>query len=69
MAFRLAGSRLIQSAAPRVSTARTAMLSTSAVAPAAGSDIPMPSAKDVIISLNFVDHKGARRKVPGIIGT
>lgn len=64
MAYRLIGTRLVQAAAPRVGTA---YLSTAAVAPTASSTVA-PSVKDVIITLNFVDPSGARRKVPGLVG-
>lgn len=65
MVLTLVGKRLMQSAAPRMS--RTALLSTSAVAspPAASA----PSVKDVTIGLTFIDPSGARRKVPGLVGT
>jgi hypothetical protein len=41
-------------------------MSTSAVAKEAA---PAPSIRDNIVTLTFVDPSGARRKVPGLIGT
>lgn len=64
MALRLAGKRLIQSAAPQVN--RTALFSTAAVATPPATEAP--SVKDVTIGLTFIDPSGARRKVPGLVG-
>lgn len=67
MALRLAGKRLIQSAAYTHShSSRTALLSTAAVAQPAAS--AAPSVKDAIVDLTFIDPSGARRKVPGLVG-
>jgi hypothetical protein len=58
MAFRLVSQRLTGAA--------LRSMSTSAMAPVAGS--AAPSIKDVIVTLTFVDPSGARRKVPGLVG-
>ena len=63
MALRLAGKRLIQSAAY---SGRRVLFSTAAVAQPAAS--AAPSVKDAIIDLTFIDPSGARRKVPGLVG-
>lgn len=63
MSLRLAGKRLIQSAAQ---SGRTAMFSTSAVVRSPSS--AAPSSKDAVIDLTFIDPSGARRKVPGLVG-
>jgi hypothetical protein len=57
--FRLVASKT--ATAVRVPLVRRAM---SSILPAG-----MPSAKDVLIDLTFVDPSGARRKAKGIIGT
>ena len=79
MAFRLLSQRLVPQAVAgvgrraagravpaAVSTSRS-MSATSAVAPSTGSD-DLPSVKDVMIKLTFVDPSGARRSVPGLVG-
>ena len=52
-------------AVPAVTGSRP-MSNTTAVAPSASSDLP--SVKDVMIKLTFVDPSGARRVVPGLVG-
>mmetsp|Transcript_28053 Transcript_28053/g.81094 ORF Transcript_28053/g.81094 Transcript_28053/m.81094 type:complete len:196 (-) Transcript_28053:365-952(-) len=44
------------------------MSTTTAPAPSTADSSSMPSVKDVMIKLSFVDPSGARRIVPGIIG-
>eukprot|EP00568_Trieres_chinensis_P004469 CAMPEP_0183307366 /NCGR_PEP_ID=MMETSP0160_2-20130417/17289_1 /TAXON_ID=2839 ORGANISM="Odontella Sinensis, Strain Grunow 1884" /NCGR_SAMPLE_ID=MMETSP0160_2 /ASSEMBLY_ACC=CAM_ASM_000250 /LENGTH=178 /DNA_ID=CAMNT_0025470939 /DNA_START=58 /DNA_END=594 /DNA_ORIENTATION=+ len=69
MALRLASQRLTISgvtAMRRQFGETTFRAMSTAVASSAGSE--MPSVKDVIIQLMFVDSSGARRKVPGYVG-
>lgn len=54
--------RQVSSRTTRLVVARA--MSSSVVA----KDAKMPSIKDSIISLTFVDPSGARRKVPGMVG-
>ena len=78
-AIRLVSKRLMPQAAagvgrsvrsaqvPAVSVSRP-MSTTTAPAPSTADDSSMPSVKDVMIKLTFVDPSGARRVVPGIVG-
>ena len=61
--FRVIAGNVIQQ--QRVVAGRKIMLMSTSSAPASAS---VPSVKDLLIKLTFVDPSGARRKVNGIIG-
>mmetsp|Transcript_32155 Transcript_32155/g.96346 ORF Transcript_32155/g.96346 Transcript_32155/m.96346 type:complete len:181 (-) Transcript_32155:382-924(-) len=71
MALRLVSQRVLAQSANSVRKAASASLlrtaSTAAVAHSTA-ESEIPSVRDVMLGLTFVDPSGARRKVPGIIG-
>ncbi len=60
---------LLRSAAASASTTRRWLSGGGHGHGEAVQDVPLGSVNDVIIHLTFVDPSGARRVVPGIIGT